>query len=84
MRKNSAKVSADSVAATTRNMADAVGYLSRVAAEAQLVNIARRLANIRLGLLNLAASDMAGINTPSNVSKTQRVNGDTNARRKLS
>jgi hypothetical protein len=82
MPKNPAKASAHSVAATTRNMADAVGYLSRVAAEAQLGNIARRLANIRVGLLTLAANETAETHSPS--SKFDGLNGDTDARRKLS
>ena len=40
--------------ATAHNMADAVGYLMRVAADAGLQNIAVKLANIRANLLNLA------------------------------
>jgi hypothetical protein len=44
-----------SVAATARHMADAVGYLRRVAMEAGLRRIAGKLANVRTNLLNVSA-----------------------------
>jgi hypothetical protein len=40
---------------TVHHMADAVGYLMRVAAEAGLQTIVVKLANVRANLLNLAS-----------------------------
>ena len=70
--------------ATAHNMADAVGYLMRVAADAGLQNIAVKLANIRANLLNLAnaqaqAGDVAGGETAPQ-EKNDR--GSAHARRK--
>jgi DhnA family fructose-bisphosphate aldolase class Ia len=49
---------------TAHHMADAVGYLMRVAAEAGLQTIVIKLANVRANLLNLAtppdATDVGG------------------------
>jgi hypothetical protein len=46
---------ATSVATTARHMADAVGYLRRVAIEAGLPRIAGKLAVVRTNLLNVSA-----------------------------
>ncbi len=44
-----------SVTVTARHMADAVGYLTRVAANAGLRGIAGKLTNVRTSLLKVAA-----------------------------
>jgi hypothetical protein len=69
---------------TAHHMADAVGYLMRVAAEAGLQNIVIKLANVRANLLTLAnaqseAGDAGGGEADRREKKPQ---GSMHARRK--
>jgi hypothetical protein len=71
-------------ASTAHHMADAVGYLMRVAADAGLPTIVVKLANVRANLLTLAnaqpqASEIEGGETAPD-EKNHR--GSTHARRK--
>lgn len=45
---------------TARHMADAISYLMRVAVEAKLHDIARKLADVRDSLLNIVSEDSGG------------------------
>ena len=69
---------------TAHNMADAVGYLMRVAADAGLQNIVVKLANIRANLLNLAnAQSQAGdVEDGETAPHEKNIRGSTHARRK--
>jgi hypothetical protein len=69
---------------TAHHMADAVGYLMRVAAEAGLQTIVIKLANVRANLLNLAtppseATDVGGGEAGADESDLHR---DAHERRK--
>jgi hypothetical protein len=46
------------VAITARHMADAIGFLTRVATEAGLRNIAVKLGSIRINLLTIAGDPL--------------------------
>jgi hypothetical protein len=73
-----------SAIATTRNMADAVSYLARVAADAGLRNIAVRLNGIRTSLLISARCQMAERKSAAGGNNCQSLNGDPHERRKPS
>ncbi len=75
-----------SLVTTTRNMADAVSFLIRVAADVGLGNIASKLTSVRVKLLTLASeteqSDPGkGAGKPNPLKRT--LNGDTDAKRKF-
>jgi hypothetical protein len=57
MRKQSPATDQTSLRITTRNMADAVSYLRRVAIKAGLKETAIRLASIRTSLLKMSYGD---------------------------
>ena len=73
-----------SPASTAHQMADAVGYLMRVAAEAGLPAIVVKLANIRANLLSLAnaQSPENGADTPEGETDEGNPQGSTHERRK--
>ena len=73
---------AERSATTAHNMADAVGYLMRVAADAGLQTIVVKLANIRANLLSLANAGTAAGDTEETVSRGRSDRGSTHARRK--
>jgi hypothetical protein len=73
---------AERSATTAHNMADAVGYLMRVAADAGLQTIVVKLANIRANLLNLANARSEGADTEESVPHEKSDRGSTHARRK--
>jgi hypothetical protein len=73
---------AERSATTAHNMADAVGYLMRVAADAGLQTIVVKLANIRANLLNLANVPPQAGNAEGTVRHEKSDRGSTHARRK--
>ena len=73
---------AERSATTAHNMADAVGYLMRVAADAGLQTIVVKLANIRANLLHLASACSQAGNAEETVPHGKRDRGSTHARRK--
>lgn len=74
---------AERSAVTAHNMADAVGYLMRVAAEAGLQAIVLKLANIRANLLNLASAQaQAGEAEGGEVGPDEQHPGGSHERRK--
>jgi hypothetical protein len=73
---------AERSATTAHNMADAVGYLMRVAADAGLQTIVVKLANIRANLLNLANARTQARDTEETVLHEEGDRGSTHARRK--
>lgn len=54
---------------TVRHMADAISYLMRVAVEAKLHDIARKLADVRDSLVNIASED-PGSGNPAKIKCT--------------
>jgi hypothetical protein len=71
-------------ASTAHHMADAVGYLMRVAADAGLQTIVVKLANVRANLLTLAnAQPQAGDAERGGTAAAEKsLRGSTHARRK--
>lgn len=60
-----AKQRGQSTITTARHMADAVGYLTRVASDSGLVVIAGKLGNVRQSLLRVASGDSEDENLPA-------------------
>jgi hypothetical protein len=73
---------AERSATTAHNMADAVGYLMRVAADAGLQTIVVKLANIRANLLNLANARTQARDSEETALHEEDDRGSTHARRK--
>jgi hypothetical protein len=73
-----------SAASTAHHMADAVGYLMRVAAEAGLPTIVGKLANIRANLLSLASTEApdTGADNSQRESGKGKVRGSAHERRR--
>lgn len=76
-----------SLVTTTRNMADAVSFLIRVAADVGLGNVATKLTSVRVKLLTLASETeqqcgpAKGAGKPEPLRRTLK--GDTDAKRKF-
>jgi hypothetical protein len=73
---------AERSATTAHNMADAVGYLMRVAADAGLQTIVVKLANIRANLLHLASARAQAGEAEEAIRHDKNDRGSTHARRK--
>jgi hypothetical protein len=72
-----------SAATTAHHMADAVGYLMRVAAEAGLQTIAIKLAHVRANLLTLASAQSEASDAGDDAGSDERIaQGDSYERRK--
>jgi hypothetical protein len=69
-------------ASTAHNMADAVGYLMRVAADAGLQTIVVKLANIRANLLNLANAQAGDAEAGEGDRRDKNPQGSSHAQRK--
>jgi hypothetical protein len=75
-----------SLVTTTRNMADAVSFLIRVAADVGLGAIASKLTRVRVNLLTLASETERDIpaNSPGEPNPLRRTpKGDSDAKRKF-
>jgi hypothetical protein len=70
-----------SLETTTRNMADAVSYLTRVAMDAGLKKTAMRLASLRVSLLRMSQRHQREAETIGMERTT--VNGDSHGKRAL-
>jgi hypothetical protein len=82
MREHHLSTDAARSASTAHNMADAVAYLMRVAADAGLQTIVVKLANIRANLLNLANAQAGDAEAGERDGRDKNPQGSSHARRR--